>query len=447
MDVSGVPAPSWSERTREPPLRGHIRPLFPPRIGFEHWWYRDRTLGDWAAEIEELLMTQPSPDVSGETILSASDVQLPSVAALHPPGYGTAVLELFHEIQRHRYLARKVLMRLQHRIWSRRIQCNVDMIDMEPIPIADRILLTDTQNRTIFAFHRRDIFRNLLSNISASAEMLPNPRPPTNPWTNQPLTRAQTMSICQKLLLDYARRGQCPPVLFAAFCAAKYDIRRFESENSALLAQHAIRAYFADLHEHNRDVVCDTVTQLLDEYNVRFSPVTVRRWFRQTPVTPLHREWLALARDYTLHLNLHIQPRPSWQDDGGISRDVRRLFARTNFSEAMSPRLRLLRGDASGAPVPVTMPNQAVMAFGMGAYDSADLLAPFTSPGVGPTASTSMSTLLPLLFTAAQSPTIVTALTTMDASGNILSTTTDISGDEQTLAQVLAAMRTSFWRM
>jgi hypothetical protein len=396
---------------------------------------------EWVAEIEEIIaIPTPPPDTSGDTILpSTSDVQLPCVASLHPPGYGVAVAELFYEIQRGRYLARKVLLRLQQRIWSRRIQCNVDLIDMAPIPPADRILLTDVPNRTIYAFHRRDIFRNLLSNIGAAAEMLPAPRPPTNPWTNLALTRAQTMSICQQLLLDYARRGQCPPVVFAAFCAAKYDIRRFETENSALLAQHAIRAYFEDLHDHNRDVVVDTVIQLLEDHIVRFSPATVRRWFRMTPVTPLHREWLALARDYTLHLNLHIQPRPSWQDDTGIMRDVRRLYNRTDFAEAVSPRLRLLRGDASGAQVP----PQVTMMSGMGAFDIGDNLAAFNAPSTfNVLLTTQLNDLMPVFVAltqqhtpaAAQSPSGSTTL--LDPSGNSIST-----------AEALDLLRSTLWRM
>jgi hypothetical protein len=424
---------------------GHIRPLFPPRLGFEHWWAHGRTLTDWVTDINELLAAPTTSDVSGDTILPASDVQLPSVTALHPPGYGTAVAELFHEIQRHRYLARKVLNRLRLRIWSRRIQCDVDLIDMAPIPDRDRVLLTDTTNRTIYAFHRRDIFQNLLSNIGAAAEMLPAPRLPTNPWTNTPLTMGQTMSLCQKLLLDYAQRGQCPPVLFAAFCAADYDIHRFESENSAMLAQHAIRAYFADLHEHNRDVITDTVTQLLDEHGVRFSPTTVRRWFRRTPVTPLHREWLALARDYTLHLNLHIQPRPSWHDDVGIARDVRRLYSQTDFSEALSPRLRFLRNDASGAQVQVTsaFPQVTMVRSGPGPipglFDSVDSLAAFNSTTMD--SHLFAGGLMPILFTTAAiaaSPSQQQAppIDLLDPSGNPISS-----------AEALALLRSTLWRM
>lgn len=435
--------PTWAERTQEPPLPGHIRPLFAPRLGFEHWWYRDRSLTEWISEINELLAA-PASDVSGETIVPAtSDVQLPSASALHPPGYGTAVAELFCEIQHKRWLARKVLLRLQQRVWSRRIQCDVDLIDMAPVPPRDRVLLTDVKNRTIYAFHRRDIFQNLLSNISAASEMLPTPRPPTNPWTNVPLTRVQIMSICQKLLLDFANRGQCPPVLFAAFCAAKYDIRRFETENSALLAQYAIRSYFADLHEHNREAVTDTVTQLLDEYGIRFSPVTVRRWFRRTPVTALHRDWLALARDYTLHLNLHIQPRPNWHDDDAIARDVRRLYARTDFTEALSPRLRLLRSDASGgaapAPTPVPAPSpvqyqqapsQITMATFVSAFDSTDTMSPFQ-----------MSGMLPILLTPA-------SLSTNPFTSSVeLNTLLDPSGNPISSAEALALLRSTLWRM
>jgi hypothetical protein len=434
------------DASAEPPLTGHIRPLFPPRLGFEHWWRRDRSLSEWVFELEELQQQDTSGNVIVPAVTTTSDVQLPSVSALHPPGYGAAVAELFHEIQAQRWRARKVLNRLRHRIWSRRIQCDVDLIDMAPVPPRDRILLTDTKNRTIFAFHRRDIFQNLLSNIGAASEMLPSPRLPTNPWTNQPLTKAQTMSLCQKLLLDYAQRGKCPPVLFAAFCAAKYDICRFESENSALLAQHAIRVYFADLHEHNRETVTDTVTQLLDEHGIRFSPVTVRRWFRQTPVTPLHREWLDLARDYTLHLNLHIQPRPSWHDDAGIARDVRRLYVRTDFSGVISPRLRLLRADASGSPTPVpVIPGDsaalAAATAAISAFDATDTLAAFAAVSDSLLFTTQMPaptpmTFTPLLFTTISTSTSSSSQPLLDPSGNPIST-----------AEALNLLRSTLWRM
>jgi hypothetical protein len=216
------------------------------------------------------------------------------------------------------------------------------MIDMKPIADKDAIFLTDTKHRTIFRFHRNDVFANLLSNICSSDEMLPTPRPPTNPWTNSPLTEAQTMGLCQQLVKDYGRRGRCPPVLFAAFWAARFSLKRFQEENSSLLAQHAVVSYFKDLHEHNMSVVLETIMNLLTGAGLDYSPSAIRRWLAQMPQTPLHKEWLEMARDYTLYINLHVQIRTSWHSEDRIYSDVRRLYARTTI-DPPSQRITALR--------------------------------------------------------------------------------------------------------
>lgn len=347
--------PPWEIRCTVLPSPGVIRPLIPPRDGMEHWWARDRTLTEWLSEIDECEAAVPTP-VGG-------DIILPGAAALHPEGYATSVRALLWDLQHQRWLARKFLRRLQQRIWSRRVQCDVDLIENTPVPDRDAVLLTDTRNRAIYRFHRRDIFNNLLSNITAADEFLPTPRPPTNPWTNQPLTPAQTIALCQRLTADYAARGTCPPVLFAAFCASGYDTRRYESENPSLLSQHAIQSYFRDIHDHNRETFCETLFQLLADAGINFSSTAIRRWSRQSPLTPAHREWLAMARDYTLWLHLHLQPRRSWHDESAIYREVRQLYERTPMreSDTAGPRLRALRTPAMPAMPPVLMRAPAVM--------------------------------------------------------------------------------------
>jgi len=52
-----------------------------------------------------------------------------------------------------------------------------------------------------------------------------------------------------------------------------------------------------------------------------------------------------MARDYTLWLNLHLQPRRGWSDEAAIYADVRDLYNRSPMREAdtAGPRLRALR--------------------------------------------------------------------------------------------------------
>jgi hypothetical protein len=349
--------PSWEERTHTAPPSTTIRLLEPPTSlspHIAHLWARDYTLAEWIDNMEkpDRLHTIRLPDGSGGTIdISSSQTLVLGTV------YRDSISALFYRNQRNRWLARRTINHWRQRIWLKKPQCGVDLIEMEPVHEADAIYITDTINRAVYKFHRRDIFNCLISNISMADEMLPNPRSPTNPWTNSPFTLAQTITVCQQLITDYARRGRCPPVLFAAFCAAGYCIPHFLSTNLSMLSQYAITAYFKDIHPHNIETVIDTILQLLSAASVNYSPVAMRRWIRQTHITPMHREWLALIRDYTLYINLHIQTRVAWYDDGVIFRDVRRLYSRTRPVDPAGSRIRLTRdiGAARTPPIPLDL--------------------------------------------------------------------------------------------
>jgi len=272
---------------------------------------------------------------------------------VYGPDYRQQAAAVFESTQRQRWLARIVAQRWRSLVWRRRTVCNVDLIDMAPIPNDDAIFLTDTTHRQIYRFHRRDVFSNLLSNLCMSDEMLPYPRAPTNPWTNVPLTQTQTIGLCQQLVADFARRGRCPPVLFSAFWAARFDLRRFEHENATLLAQHAITAYFKDITDSNIGTVMETLNSLLSEAGCEYSPMAWRRFMRATPVTESQRAWLLFIRDYTMYMNLHVQIRPHWISRAHINTDLRRLYDRTEIPNVTSTRLRALRNNSNTLTEPL----------------------------------------------------------------------------------------------
>jgi hypothetical protein len=306
---------AWTTRITTLAEPGHIRILDPPLgdIFTLDLWSHDMTLTEWSEAIAEAERPQTSP-------------------TLIPNDYGERVRAVFTANQRKRWLARIVYQRWSQLVMKRRTQCNVDLIEMGPVADADALFFTDTKHRQMYRFHYRDVFTNLMSNICLSDEMLPTPRPPTNPWTNAKLTLAQTIGICQHLAADYGRRAKCPPVLFSAFWASRFDLRRFRQENSSLLAQYAIASYFKDLHDDNMGVVYDTIFNLLSASMLHFSPAAIRRWLAQ-PQTPLHREWLALVRDYTMYMNLHVQTRARWTSDLIIYAEAEDLYHRIGLAQ------------------------------------------------------------------------------------------------------------------
>lgn len=321
----------WEERKKTPPKSPFIRLLDDPSdnpYGLQTLWHTDYTLTEW-----HTMIGRKMKDLSDNVLIDAFDVT----------GQIAYMKNVFATNQRKRWLARVVQLKWTQRVWRKRTQCNVDMIDMAPIADKDAVFMTDTKHRQIFRFHRRDIFTNLLSNICLSDEMLPTPREPTNPWNNSKLTMPQTMGICTHLVQDFAKRGKCPPVLLAAFWAARFDLKRFQEENSALLSQQAITSYFKDLHTDNIGLVEDTIINLLTAANLDYSPSAIRRWLHQRQQTPLHRDWLTMARDYTLYINLHVQARAHWYTVERIYVDVARLYNRMTLPDPVSNRVRTLR--------------------------------------------------------------------------------------------------------
>ena len=364
------------------------------------WWARPRTLTEWIHELTQLgqdvsgSVTTATDSISGDTLVPAAFDATDHLSTLvtHTAEFFRESTSLFYENQRSRWAALKAFNIWRYRVWRKTPQCNLDLIMNEPVPARDAIYLTDTRNRAVYCFHRRDLFSNLMTKITAAEEMLPTPRQPTNPWTNQPLTLGQTIAVCHALLQHSAARGRCPPTLFAAFCAARYNLNRFESDNASLLAQYAINSYFADLHDHNRETVADTALELLRDSGASYSAVAFRRWLRATPLTQIHRDWLALVRDYTLHMNLHIEPRRHWYSDAGIYSDVRALYRLTPVGEAAGPRLRLLRRDGFTVQVGgtgVTAASAATLAtpspLSMAVLHLAGLVSPAPASAVIPT--------------------------------------------------------------
>ena len=322
----------WAERIKRLPEPGKIRLLESPVAELEKYWYADMTLTQWIDVIDSLKADMESN---------------PIFRAMMDPHIVETVTTIFESNQRARWLASVVLRKWKTRVWAKRTQCNVDMIDMAPIRNSDAILLVDTTQRQTFRFHRRDIYHNLIANICMSEEMMPYPRVPTNPWTNVPLTLAQTISICSQLCMDYAKRGGCPPVMLAAFCEARFNMTRFKQDNASMLAQAAIYSFFKDLSPENQDTVYDTIAQLLTEARLRFTPPALARWLRKTPSTDLHKEWLLLVRDYTVYINIHVQVREHWMDLPSIYRDVRELYERTTIDMPVSTsasRFRIVSG-------------------------------------------------------------------------------------------------------
>ena len=332
---------TYEERRKLPPAPGTIRLLSSseqyPRL-IARFWNIDMSLTEWITEFRTIQTQYEEQSIS---------------SVLYPPNYMNTLQTIFMTNQRHRFLVRKVYQRWSRRVWMKRTQCNVSLIEMTPIPEKDVLYLTDTKHHQIFRFHRADLFKNFLTNIGSCDEMLPSPRHPTNPWTNEPLTLQQTLYVGSQMISYYASKGTCPPMIFTAYHRSNYSISQFRYKHASLLAQHAIATYFMEITLDNQECILETIVQLLLGAGCLHAYSSIRRWLQGT-YTPLHKEWLSFVCDYTMYMNLHVQVRPHWYNRTYILLDVRRLYERS-----YSFRTVVRQRGSSAIQAPVQAPVQA----------------------------------------------------------------------------------------
>lgn len=240
----------------------------------------------------------------------------------------------FLESQRRRMLFRMLLLHTRHYIWSRRPVCNIDLVTLEPIADEHVFELTDTSSRCLFRFHRNNIYKAVLTNLFMSNEMVAEPRYPSNPYTNKPLTLAQTVSVCQRLVAMKIDHDSCPHPLLAAFWVARFDLQRFYTDNIAALSQHAIHSYFSDITESNVEVIRGTVHTFLLHTN--YVTPTTAKWLDTTNPITLRDEWRLLCRDYFVYANLQVQSRPHWSSSASIYIDAWTLASVSFIAQSSS---------------------------------------------------------------------------------------------------------------
>lgn len=235
---------------------------------------------------------------------------------------------------RQKMLFRMLLLHIRYRIWSRRPVCNIDLITLEPIADADAFELMDTHERCIYRFHRSNMYKSIITNLGTATTMIAEPRAPTNPYTNNPLTLAQTISVCKRL----AATVPCPHPFFAAFWAARFDIQRFHTENIAALSQHAITSYFDEFNVENVTTIHGTVKTLLTYTNYLVPEPS--EWMGPFP---FRDDWRKLCRDYFIFVNLHVLARPHWSSNASIFTEAWTLAERSGFSHVSQGIMNIMQ--------------------------------------------------------------------------------------------------------
>jgi hypothetical protein len=100
------------------------------------------------------------------------------------------------------------------------------------------VTIVDWAARRTYVFEARTIFRDWVGRLTMADYLYPGPQPPRNPYTNLPLTLAQTLAVYEQLPTT------CRHWAIEAYKAGGFDMEDFEDRHGQSLRYHAVEQLF-----------------------------------------------------------------------------------------------------------------------------------------------------------------------------------------------------------
>jgi hypothetical protein len=160
-----------------------------------------------------------------------------------------------------------------------------------------RVDIIDWATRSKYTFEAATLYKDICSRLYLSDQQFPNPKPPRNMFTNQPLTHGQLHAAIQAL----ERYGfSCWGT--KAFKAEGFCVKSFERVYTVPLKKHALKTLFANRGNPDYiELMMDFIEFEYDYHEKTFSRRKVWRWMIQhQPDWPLIQSCRKLCYKYYL---------------------------------------------------------------------------------------------------------------------------------------------------
>jgi hypothetical protein len=161
-----------------------------------------------------------------------------------------------------------------------------DIATMEPPKSPVRIV--DWGRRTVYIFEAKTLLRDIRSKLLLNDQLFPTPQPPRNPFTNLPLSLAQTLGAIEALrvngLADWS---------IESYKACRYSLATYKAQFQVHLKMRALEATFAQPGEDDCvDLLYEFIKEQYDYADVRMERIDIWLWFmRNQPNFPRIRLW------------------------------------------------------------------------------------------------------------------------------------------------------------
>jgi len=219
------------------------------------------------------------------------------IAPAQTPGYFSMkpeeirdLCKAFYENIRARWSFRKLLLIWK---WKRCRQINEDD-PMTLEPVKEEIKLCDLQNKAIYTFEAKSLWRVWRINLLHHDGVFPEPKMPTNPLTNLPLSLLQVHMAFQCL----RKKGYMDWVL-DSFQACHYDLMLWQRKFGTPLKVESLNSIFEDKASFDRfDMLMDFAELQHDYHGIDF-PKKMFDWiFSSHQVDEYAEMWIKACKKF-----------------------------------------------------------------------------------------------------------------------------------------------------
>lgn len=191
--------------------------------------------------------------------------------------------------------ARQLFKKLVHHYRTRRLTtANIEDIFTTEVPKRP-VYIVDWASKQRYTFEAHTLMRDLTCRLMNHDGLFENPQPPRNPFTNQPLTQSQIISIWNSI----SSAGIYTSSAFALFRKARYDLPRFLLENSSYLKLNALSKTMKDPSSYDyRDRMADFISFAYDQESLDCRIHAYIYAMHHYPKHPLLKRWADACYKY-----------------------------------------------------------------------------------------------------------------------------------------------------
>ena len=161
------------------------------------------------------------------------------------------IMEIHNNTMRLRWIIRKMIYIWRNKkLYTESSNIHtIDLIPIEELKKENTLCVFYIERQIFYTFHYRNLMNSIRMSLENQEYSFPNPKMPCNPYTNEPFTFKQLISIFDNFRQILYTKKQCIPKTLYLF-SLTFNIKKFLEEHHLYLCLKASETYIKDMADN-----------------------------------------------------------------------------------------------------------------------------------------------------------------------------------------------------